>query len=406
MWWSDRGSALIHVVHGTVRPPRSSPLAVRLHCLYRALAQVIEEHRPDAVAIEQVFVASSPRAALVLGQARGAVLAAVAAGGLPVSEYTPSQIKQGVAGSGAAAKPQVQAMVRRILGLERAPARRRRRAGRRDPACARAAARRARRDRPPRGARASRGRFAVRGEARAVIARLEGVLREQGPTRVIVDVGGVGYAVQIPLSTFTELPDEGKIVALHVHTHASEGAIQLFGFATRAELVAFELLLRASRVGPRLAQTILSGITPAALLEAIRGARIATLRAVPGVGAKLAERILLELRDRVDELALAVAGAAAPGAARRAASDPAAREQTLSALVNLGYPRSQAERVVEEAASEAGDSATLETLVRGVSQEVGAMKQAAGERGPDRRRGAARGIAASRSGCDRARSTR
>lgn len=198
-----------------------------------------------------------------------------------------------------------------------------------------------------------------------MIARLEGVLREQGPTRVIVDVGGVGYAVQIPLSTFTELPDAGKIVALHVHTHASEGAIQLFGFATRAELVAFELLLRASRVGPRLAQTILSGITPAALLEAIRGGRIATLRAVPGVGSKLAERILMELRDRVDELALVVAGVSTPGDAGRTASESAARDQTLSALVNLGYPRTQAERVVEEAVVEAGDSATLETLVRG-----------------------------------------
>ena len=116
------GSGLIHVAHGTVRPPRSSPLAARLYCLYRALAQVIEEHRPDAVAIEQVFVATNPYAALVLGQARGALLAAVAAGGLPVAEYTPSQIKQGVAGSGAAPKRQVQAMVRRILALERAPA--------------------------------------------------------------------------------------------------------------------------------------------------------------------------------------------------------------------------------------------------------------------------------------------
>jgi Holliday junction DNA helicase RuvA len=118
-------------------------------------------------------------------------------------------------------------------------------------------------------------------------------------------------------------------------------------------------------VGPRLAQTILSGITPAALLEAIRGARIATLRAVPGVGSKLAERILLELRDRVDELAVAVAGASATGAQGRTASDAAAREQTLSALLNLGYPRAQAERVVEDAVQEAGDSATLEILVRG-----------------------------------------
>ncbi len=196
-----------------------------------------------------------------------------------------------------------------------------------------------------------------------MIARLEGVLRDQSPTRVIIDVGGVGYAVLIPLSTFSELPDEGKTVVLHVHTHASEGAIQLFGFASRAELVAFELLLRASRVGPRLALTVLSGITPAALLDAIRGGRIATLRAVPGVGTKLAERILLELRDRVDELALAVAGAAGAGAPR-AASDEAARELTLSALVNLGYPRTQAERVVEEALADAGATATLETLVR------------------------------------------
>jgi crossover junction endodeoxyribonuclease RuvC len=116
------GGGLVHVAHGTLRPPRGASLPERLHRLYRDLVQVIEEHRPDAVAVEQVFVAASPRAALVLGQARGAVLAAVAAGGLPVTEYTPAQIKQGVAGSGGAPKPQVQAMVRRILALERAPA--------------------------------------------------------------------------------------------------------------------------------------------------------------------------------------------------------------------------------------------------------------------------------------------
>lgn len=197
-----------------------------------------------------------------------------------------------------------------------------------------------------------------------MIARLEGVLREQSPTRVIVDVGGVGYAVQIPLSTFTELPDEGKTVALHVHTHATEGAIQLYGFATRAELVAFELLLRASRVGPRLAQTILSGISPAALLDAIRGAKLATLRAVPGIGSKLAERILIELRDRLDELALAATGTRAEQGAGSAPPEDTAREQTLSALLNLGYPKTHAERVVEEVMQESGAMATLETLVR------------------------------------------
>jgi crossover junction endodeoxyribonuclease RuvC len=117
-----RANGLFHVAHGCLRPPRGSPLPLRLHSLYRALAEVIEQHRPDTVAVEQVFVAASPRAALVLGQARGAVLAAVAASGLPVTEYTPAQIKQGVTGSGAAPKPQVQAMVRRLLALERPPA--------------------------------------------------------------------------------------------------------------------------------------------------------------------------------------------------------------------------------------------------------------------------------------------
>jgi Holliday junction DNA helicase RuvA len=199
-----------------------------------------------------------------------------------------------------------------------------------------------------------------------VIARLEGVLRELAPTRIVIDVGGVGYDVQIPLSTFSELPDLGKTVALHVYTYAREGAIQLFGFATLDERTAFDLLLRANRVGPRLAQTILSGISTAELLDAIRGGRVHVLRAVPGVGTKMAERILVELRDRADalEAALALRGAAARTAAAPPSPEDSVREQTLSALVNLGYPRSHAERVIEAAAADTGSDATLETLVR------------------------------------------
>ena len=196
-----------------------------------------------------------------------------------------------------------------------------------------------------------------------MIARLEGILLEQHPTRVVIDVGGVGYDVHIPLSTFTELPDAGKPVALQIHTHAKDGALQLFGFATRAERAAFEMLLRASRVGPRLAQTVVSGIAPRALLDAIRSGDVAALRSVPGVGSKLAERILVELRDRAGELAAAI-GDASPPARGPAAGDDAAREETLSALLNLGYPRAEAERVLAQAAEEAGSGATLETLVR------------------------------------------
>ncbi len=195
-----------------------------------------------------------------------------------------------------------------------------------------------------------------------MIARLEGILRSQRPTRVVIDVAGVGYEVHVPLSTFTELPELGNRVALHVHTHASEGAIQLFGFHSEAELVAFELLLRANRVGPRLAQTLLSGISPFELCEAIRTQDVGSLRAVPGIGSKMAERILHELRDRLEELA-AVTDAVRPRAAQPAAVD-AAREQTLSALLNLGYSRTEAERVLADAADEAGTDATLETLVR------------------------------------------
>jgi len=195
-----------------------------------------------------------------------------------------------------------------------------------------------------------------------VIAWLEGELRERTPTRVVLDVRGVGYELHVPFTTFEVLPDEGKTVALHVHTHAREGALQLFGFATREERVAFELLLRANRVGPKLAQTLLSGISPAQLLAAIRAGDTAPLRAVPGVGAKMAERIQMELRDRVDELA-AVLTSARPSQGAPEREGVAAREQALSALQNLGYPKARAEEVLNAAGAEMED-AGVESLVR------------------------------------------
>lgn len=195
-----------------------------------------------------------------------------------------------------------------------------------------------------------------------MIAWVEGVLRERTPTRVVVDVRGVGYEIHVPLSTFAALPDAGKTVSLRVHTHAREGSLQLFGFATAEERTAFELLLRASRVGPKLAQTVLSGITPAALLEAIRSGNPASLRAVPGVGPKMADRILVELRDRADELAAAIAHDGRGADAPRAGDE--ARVQALSALQNLGYPKAQAERILSDAESEVGEEGTVEAWVR------------------------------------------
>ncbi|MCZ6463288.1 MAG: Holliday junction branch migration protein RuvA [Proteobacteria bacterium] len=194
-----------------------------------------------------------------------------------------------------------------------------------------------------------------------MIAWVEGSLRQKTPARVVVDVHGVGYELLIPLSTFAALPDEGKTVALHVHTHVREDAIQLFGFATSAERATFELLLKASRVGPRLAQNILSGIAADVLVAAIQRGDVSSLRSVPGVGKKTAERIVVELRDRADEVA-ARTGAVAPGTGAGAAREIAA--QAISALQNLGYPRSQAERVVEAATAEVGEEVSLEVLIR------------------------------------------
>jgi len=209
-----------------------------------------------------------------------------------------------------------------------------------------------------------------------VIASLEGALREKEPTRVVLDVAGVGYEVLIPLTTFYELPDEGKTVALRVYTHVREDAIQLFGFRTARERAAFELLIRTNGVGPRLAQAILSGLAPDELVAAIEGGDVATLRGVPGVGQKTAERIVVDLRDRVGGLrgstpagAEAASGALAGASAGAAAADPRA-EEVCSALVNLGYPRSQAERAVERARAELPEEAALEDLVRTALRRV------------------------------------
>ena len=194
-----------------------------------------------------------------------------------------------------------------------------------------------------------------------MIARIEGVLLEKTPTRVVIDAGGVGYELLVPLSTFSALPDEGKTVALCVHTHVREDAFLLYGFATVREKAVFQLLLHASRVGPKLAQTILSGIDAGELVAAIRGGQVVVLRSAPGVGAKMAERIVVELRDRAAELEVEIAPS--ERLAREAPSEDA-RHQLVSALVNLQTPKAKAERVADEVVGAEGAEAPIEELVR------------------------------------------
>jgi Holliday junction DNA helicase RuvA len=176
-----------------------------------------------------------------------------------------------------------------------------------------------------------------------VIAWLRGVLLEKSPSRVIVDVAGVGYNVQVPLSTFYGLGESGASVALRIHTHVREDVIALYGFGSPLEQELFERLIAISGVGPKLALAVLSGIEPAELIRAVRLQDVARLTAIPGIGKKTAERIGLELKDRLP----AALQAAGPAHIEVAPADQL-RDDLLSALLNLGYQRTPAEKALEK----------------------------------------------------------
>ena len=192
-----------------------------------------------------------------------------------------------------------------------------------------------------------------------MIAHLRGRILDKQPSRLVVDVNGVGYDISVPLSTFYGLGEPGAEIALRVHTHVREDALALYGFATRLEQELFERLIAISGIGPKVALAVLSGIEPPELIRAIGRGDLTRLTAIPGVGRKTAERIVLELKDRLPRGEAAGEGAAA-GA-------PALRDDLLSALINLGYHRPLAEKAVESAigATTGGDfERTLKQALR------------------------------------------
>lgn len=180
-----------------------------------------------------------------------------------------------------------------------------------------------------------------------MIAFLRGRLLEKQPNRLIVDVQGVGYEISVPLSTFYEVGEPGADLALRIHTHVREDALSLFGFLTMLELQIFERLIAINGVGPKLALAVLSGIEPRELVDAIRRGDVVRLTAIPGIGKKTAERMILELKDRLPE------GLGA-GVAPHAAPDDL-RQDVLSALLNLGYHRPLAERAADSALTNGGE---------------------------------------------------
>jgi len=188
-----------------------------------------------------------------------------------------------------------------------------------------------------------------------MIAHLRGKLLAKHPNQAVVETAGVGYDVTITVPTFSDLPSAGAEVALHIHTHVREDTIALYGFLRPAEKLLFEKLLTVSGIGPKLAITILSGMAADEMVGAIRGNDVTRLTRIPGIGRKTAERMVLELRDKLTEASIA----AEPVIPTMSAVE----EDVLSALVNLGYQRAAVEKVLASAAKE-GAAISFDQLFR------------------------------------------
>jgi len=193
-----------------------------------------------------------------------------------------------------------------------------------------------------------------------MIAHLKGILFKKTTQSIIIDVGGVGYEVSVPLSTFYSLPEADESVSLQIHTHVKDDSLTLFGFNTSLEKALFLMLVSVSGIGPKLSVNILSGMGPQDLLEAIAHGDAIRLQAIPGIGKKTAERIALELKDRASKTLGEMDISPMPVSRGK---DRVTIEDALSALMNLGYPPKSAKMAIEKAKSRAKDM-TLEDLIR------------------------------------------
>jgi Holliday junction DNA helicase RuvA len=192
-----------------------------------------------------------------------------------------------------------------------------------------------------------------------MITLLRGTLLAKAPTEVVVDVGGVGYGVQIPLSTFEVLGAPGSAATLHTHLHVREDALVLYGFATEGERDTFRMLISVNGIGPRMAQGILSGIGVKDLKDCIARGDVAMLTTVPGVGRKTGERLVMELRERIGRLAQEARPSAGAGD-----DQGRIRSEALLALTSLGYSRPAAEKALRAAIQDPGTPSTIEGLIK------------------------------------------
>jgi Holliday junction DNA helicase RuvA len=199
----------------------------------------------------------------------------------------------------------------------------------------------------------------------AMIAHLSGTLLSKQATSLILDVGGVGYEVTIPLSTFYDLEETGSNIQLRIYTHVREDALQLFGFKTARERELFLKLISVSGIGPRLGITLLSGMSADEMINSIRNNDLARLTLIPGVGRKTAERLVMELRDKVAPLSTVELEEelGTPPSVDTAPTEESVRADALSALLNLGYQRTAAEKAISTALADDGEN-SVESILR------------------------------------------
>jgi Holliday junction DNA helicase RuvA len=205
-----------------------------------------------------------------------------------------------------------------------------------------------------------------------MIAHLSGTLHSKLPNSVIVDVSGVGYEVNIPLSTYYDLAETGSNVQLRIYTHVKEDALQLYGFKTTRERELFIHFISVSGIGPKLGIALLSGMSADELIACIKSNNLARLTLIPGVGKKTAERLIVDLREKMASLSVSQLAADA-GAKPEAAEEPtedSVRSQALSGLMNLGYQRSAAEKAVDAALAEGGEI-TVESILKRSLRKIG-----------------------------------
>jgi holliday junction DNA helicase RuvA len=200
-----------------------------------------------------------------------------------------------------------------------------------------------------------------------MIARIKGILIYKSVSHVIVDAHGIGYRIFVPLTTFYELPETGQHVNLNIYTHVKEDALHLFGFHTLEDQGIFQMLISVSGIGPKLALNILSGIPAREFVRAVMQGNLGRLVAIPGVGKKTAERMVLELKDKILKIDLGeIAVEGAPGRER----EDTMKEDALSALVNLGYKTAAAKNAIDKVIAEASGALSLDILLKEVLKSL------------------------------------